>query len=315
MSHSRFMHLVLVISMGVFVLSLQAQVAAPMGFVPTPPNDGALNILVFGAHPDDAQLDAGGVGALWAQAGQHVKFISTTNGDIGHAEMAGGALAKIRMKEFHAANRVLGLDGSEVFDIHDGEIMPTLENRKKYVRAIREWKADIVIGHRPNDYHPDHRYTGILMQDAAYMVMVKYFLPSIPNLTQNPVFLFSSDNFQKPYPFEPDVVVSIDNVIETKIDAIWEFQSQIESLWATGHFEKTVPVPTDPEAQAKRKAQVAEQFQARSAAIADRYREKLVELYGPELGKQIQYAEAFEVCEYGRQPSKTELLELFPTFK
>src|SRR5687768_18217258 len=64
-------------------------------------------------------------------------------------------------------------------------------------RSIREWKADLVMAHRPNDYHPDHRYTGILVQDAAYMVTVPSFCPDVPALEHNPVFMYFTDNFQK----------------------------------------------------------------------------------------------------------------------
>ena len=74
-------------------------------------------------------------------------------------------------KEVMEVARRLGVT-TEVLDIHDGELLPTLENRRTITRLIREWKADIVIAHRPNDYHPDHRYTGILVQDAAFMVIV-----------------------------------------------------------------------------------------------------------------------------------------------
>ena len=144
-----------------------------------------LNILVFGAHPDDCEIRCGGVACLWAERGDLVKFVSTTNGDIGHWGMAGGALAKRRSAEVRAAAGVLGVT-SEVLDIHDGELMPTLENRKIFTRLIREWEADIVIGHRPNDYHPDHRYTGILMQDSAFMVAVPFFCPDVPPLKKTP---------------------------------------------------------------------------------------------------------------------------------
>jgi len=204
-------------------------------------DDGKLRIIVFGAHPDDCEIKAGGTAAMWAAQGHHVKFVSTTNGDIGHATMAGGELAKRRTAEVKAAAKILGIE-TEVLDIHDGELMPTLENRKIFVRLIREWKADIVMGHRPNDYHPDHRYTGILMQDAAYMATVTFYCPDVPQIPKNPVFLYLSDGFQKPNPFEPDVVVSIDDVIEQKANALWLLESQIESLWATGNFEKVVPV-------------------------------------------------------------------------
>ncbi len=276
-----------------------------------PADDGKLRIIVFGAHPDDCEIKAGGTAALWAAQGHHVKFVSTTNGDIGHAAIAGGPLAKRRTAEVHEAAKALGIE-CEVLDIHDGELMPTLENRKTFVRLIREWKADIVMGHRPNDYHPDHRYTGILMQDAAYMVTVAFFCPDVPQLAKNPVFLYLSDNFQKPNPFDPAVVVGIDSVYEKKMEAIWKLESQIESLWATGDFEKVVPVPTDPAAREQRRRQVAERFAARDRRVADKYRDRLIDSYGPEKGAAVKCAEAFELCEYGRQPSPEELKALFP---
>lgn len=274
-------------------------------------DDGKLRIIVFGAHPDDCELKAGGAAAMWAAQGHHVKFVSVTNGDIGHAEMAGGALAKRRMAEVEAAAKVLGIE-TQVLDIHDGELMPTLENRKTFVRLIRQWKADIVIGHRPNDYHPDHRYTGILMQDAAYMVTVTFYCPDVPQLAKNPVFLYLSDNFQKPNPFEPDVIVAIDDVFDRKFEAIWKLQSQIESLWATGNFEKVVPVPTAPAGRAGRKAQVRQRIARRSQGVANKYRAKLIDRYGPEKGAEIEHAEAFELCEYGRRATAEELKKLFP---
>ena len=277
-------------------------------------DDGKLRIIVFGAHPDDCEIKAGGVAALWAAKGHHVKFVSTTNGDIGHAEMAGGELAKRRTAEVKAAAKVLGIE-TEVLDIHDGELMPTLENRKTFVRLIREWKADIVMGPRPNDYHPDHRYTGVLMQDAAYMVTVRFFCPDVPQLAKNPIFLYLSDGFQKPNPFAPEIVVSIDEVNDQKNDALWLLESQIESLWATGNFEKVVPVPTEPAAREARCKQVTERFSQRAQSVANQYRSRLIELYGQEKGKKVRYAEAFELCEYGSRASVEKLKELFPTFE
>ncbi len=277
-------------------------------------DDGKLRIIVFGAHPDDCEHRAGGVAAMWAAQGHHVKFVSTTNGDIGHAEMAGGQLAKRREKEIQQAAKKLGIDQTQMLDIHDGELMPTLENRKTFVRLIRQWKADIVMAHRPNDYHPDHRYTGILMQDAAFMVTVKFFCSDVPQLAKNPVFLYLSDNFQKPSPFEPSVVVAIDDVFEKKVDALWSFQSQIESLWATGNFERIVPVPTDPAGRKERRRQLSRRFEPRWESVANKYRPKLIELYGQKKGKKVKYAEAFELCEYGRRPLADELKKLFPFF-
>lgn len=298
-------------NLGVCMLALLmiSVIVLPASVRAQPAQGEPLRIIVFGAHPDDCELKAGGMAIRWAKAGHKVKFISATNGDIGHAEMAGGPLARRRIAEVKAAAKIFGVE-TEVLDNHDGELMPTLENRKKFAQAIREWKADVVIGHRPNDYHPDHRYTGVLMQDASYMVTVAFYLPDVPQLAMNPVFLFLSDNFQKPNPFAPDVVVAIDDVFQQKADAIWTMESQIESLWATGNFEKIVPVPAGGPQRTERRKEFDNWLGRRSIQVADKYRNLLVDTYG-EKGKSVVHAEAFELCEYGRQPSKEELKQLF----
>jgi len=274
-------------------------------------NSGKISVIAFGAHPDDCEIRAGGVAAMWAAQGHKAKFVSTTNGDIGHWKMAGGALAKRRTAEVQAAAKILGIE-TQVLDIHDGELMPTLENRRTFTRLIREANADIVMAHRPNDYHPDHRYTGVLMQDAAFMVICPFFCPDVPHLKRNPVFLYFSDNFQKPNPFEPDVVVSIDSVIEKKLDALVELESQFVEGCVTGN-ESMIPKNEAERAAAHR--WVRDNFRRRFEATANKYREKLIDLYGQEKGKKVRCAEAFEVCEYGRQPSADELKKLFPFFE
>lgn len=276
----------------------------------TPPNDGKLRILCFGAHPDDCELKAGGVALLWAAQGHHVKFVSVTNGDIGHWREAGGPLARRRKAEVEAAARILGI-ATQVLDIHDGELLPTLDNRRTITRLIREWKADIVMSHRPNDYHPDHRYTGVLVQDSAYMVAVPYFCPDVAPLKRNPVFLFYPDAFQKPNPFQADVIVAIDSAIEQKLDALATLESQFYEGGALGSAEL---MPTDPQKQAERRRAVRASHAGRSQSVAQRYREKLVEWYGKEKADKVAHAEAFEICEYGRRPDKTELTRLFPFF-
>ena len=272
-----------------------------------------LRIIVFGAHPDDAELKAGGTAAKWAKLGHEVKMVSVTNGDIGHWREAGGPLAKRRLAEAQKADKVLGV-ACAVLDIHDGELEPTLENRKKITRLIREWKADIVIAHRPWDYHPDHRYVGVLVQDAAYMVAVPHFCPDTPPLKGNPVFLYASDNFVKPYRFKADIVVALDDVIETKFDALHELESQTYEGGALGSEEQFRLVPKD---AAGRKKWFREHhyWSKRDAAVADKCREELVAYYGPEKGKKVKYAEAFEVCEYGRQPNTAQIKKLFPFYE
>ncbi|HXG08431.1 MAG TPA: PIG-L family deacetylase [Gemmataceae bacterium] len=284
--------------------------AQPAARPPVPPDDGKLRIICFGAHPDDCELRAGGVALLWSAQGHHVKFVSVTNGDIGHWREAGGPLARRRKAEVEQAARILGIT-TEVLDIHDGELEPTLENRRTITRLIREWKADVVISHRPNDYHPDHRYTGVLVQDAAFMVTVPFFCPDVPALKTNPVFLFSSDNFQKPNPFQPDIVVSIDSVIEKKLDALDTLESQ---FYEGGALGSAALIPSDPAKQQERRRQIRANHAARFQAVAQRYRAKLAEWYGPEQADKVRHAEAFEICEYGRRPNRAELARLFPFF-
>jgi LmbE family N-acetylglucosaminyl deacetylase len=289
----------------------ESTVEQPLARRAVPPEDGKLRIVCFGAHPDDCELQAGGVAALWAGQGHHVKFVSVTNGDIGHWREAGSPLARRRSSEVERAARLLGIT-SEVLDIHDGELLPTLENRRTLTRVIREWKADIVMSHRPNDYHPDHRYTGILVQDSAYMVTVPFFCPDTPILRNNPVFLFYPDRFQKPTPFQPDIAVSIDSVIDRKLDALDTLVSQFYEGGANGSADL---LPSDPEKQAERRRKVRENFANRNRDVAQRYRAKLADWYGKEKADKVQYAEAFEICEYGRRPNKAELSRLFPFFE
>lgn len=269
-----------------------------------------LRIIVFGAHPDDAEFKTGGVAAKWAKLGHKVKLVSVTNGDIGHWEISGAELAKRRAAESKAAAEKLGVT-SEVLDIHDGQLEPTLENRRQITRQIRSWQADIVISHRPWDYHPDHRYVGVLVQDAAFMVTVPFFCPDTPPLKNNPVFLYSSDGFQKPYPFRADIAVSIDDVFEQKLDAIHELPSQVYEGGASGNAEFVRSVPTDPK---ERRTWLRERWSDRHSREAAKFRAELIKWYGEEKGKAVKHAETFEICEYGRKPSPEELRKLFPFF-
>ncbi|MCL2709965.1 MAG: PIG-L family deacetylase [Planctomycetaceae bacterium] len=276
------------------------------------PDDGKVRIINFGAHPDDAEIRAGGTAVLWAERGDQVKFVSTTNGDIGHWKEAGGALALRRYQEAQDAAKVLGIAKSVVWDIHDGELEPTLANRLKFTREIRLWNADIVIAHRPNDYHPDHRYTGILMQDSAYMVGVPFLAPDTPPLLKTPVFLFSHDGFQNP-PFRADIVVAIDDSIDKKAAALALMDSQFSEGGALGHLNpRAVAAVADPTLIPAQRERTVERFKSQAEGIANRYRDKLIELYGEEVGRKVKYAEAFEICEYGRRPNRAEILRLFP---
>jgi LmbE family N-acetylglucosaminyl deacetylase len=263
-----------------------------------------INVIVIGAHPDDCDIDAGGTAILFAKAGHNVMFVSLTNGDAGHHEKGGGTLAKIRRAESEEAGKRFGVKYI-VLDNHDGELMPTLNIRLDIIKLIRSWNADIVIGPRPNDYHPDHRNTAILVQDAAYMVIVPNVAPDTPPLKKNPVFLFTEDGFQKPYPFQPDIAVDITSVYDQKIYSAAAHESQFFE-WLPWTAGKLSEVPVTPEARLKWLAEM------RKPKISVKTHESLKKWYGAEKVNNIKAAESFELCEYGRRPSDDEIKRLFP---
>lgn len=267
-----------------------------------------LRILVIGAHPDDCDLTAGGVAALYAEAGHEVTFVSATNGDAGHHEMGGAPLARRRKKEAEAAGAAIGINYL-VLDNHDGELVPSLENRREFIRVIRECEPDLIMTHRPNDYHPDHRYTSQLVQDASYMVTVPNVVANTPHLKVNPVIVYLQDRFQKPYPFSPDVVVDIGPVIDKKIEMIHCHTSQFYEWlpYNHGYLDQV------PQKEEERLAWLTRRLKERFA-MPEEYRDIAASLYGAERAAGIQYAEAFEVCEYGSPLTDEHRNVLFPFF-
>ncbi len=289
-----------IISVSIFMLISVATISAQ--------NAGdRIRIIMIGAHPDDCDEDGGGTAALYASMGYAVKFVSVTNGDAGHQTMKGAALARRRFAEAQESGKRLGVT-YDVLENHDGLLMPTLDVRLQIIRKIREWNADIVIAPRPNDYHPDHRYTGVLVQDAAYMVSVPDIVSDVPALKKNPVFLYYQDRFQRPNPFSPDIVIDITSVYQKKISGLDAHVSQMyEWLPWIGHYSDEVPADKNDRITwlAKRQAEV----------ISPKMKSSLVKWYGEERAEQVKNAEAFEICEYGAQPDDKEIRRLFPMLR
>ena len=266
--------------------------------------DNKVRIIMIGAHPDDCDEDGGGTAALFAQMGYAVKFVSVTNGDAGHQALKGKELAKRRFAETQESGKRLGVT-YDVLDNHDGLLMPSIEVRLEIIRKIREWNADVVIAPRPNDYHPDHRYTGVLVQDAAYMVSVPNIAPDVPALKKNPVFLYYQDHFQRPNPFRPDIAVDITSVYDKKVSGLDAHESQMyEWLPWIGHYLDQVPKDKNERIQ-----WLAKQ---RAGAITPEMKTELEKWYGKDKAAQVKYAEAFEICEYGTQPNDDQIKTLFP---
>lgn len=269
--------------------------------------DGQLSVLVFGAHPDDCDFRAGGMAMLYRGLGHKVRFVSMTNGDTGHYCVGGGALAKRRYEETQASARVADV-GYDVLDIHNGELEANVANRKTVIQIMREVKPDLVLCHRANDYHPDHRAVGVLVQDAAYTVTVPNVAPLTPHLPKAPVVGYTWDSFKKPIPFEPTVAIDTDAVLERKIDMGHCHVSQVYE-WLPFNSNTMDEVPED---DAERRAWLAVRQRARFRNVADACRDALIKWYGPERGAKVQSAEAVEISEYGSPLAEEDVPKLFP---
>lgn len=291
---------VLIPALAVLVAGASLAAAQPA----QPAQTGKLSIIMFGAHPDDCDIRSAGTAAKWVALGHRVRFVSVTNGDAGHHEMGGGMLAMRRRAETQEVAKRLGIE-YVVLDNHDGELTPTLNVRQQIIAQIREVNADLVLGPRPNDYHPDHRYTGVLLGDAAFMVTVPNVRPDVPSLRKNPVFLYYQDNFQKPNPFSPDIAVDITDTFEKKIDALDSHVSQFYE-WLPWLDGRLADVPKDPKARREWLKK------SRSGPVSPAVRTALEKYYGKDAAAKVQYAEAFEICEYGRRPTSEDIKRLFP---
>jgi LmbE family N-acetylglucosaminyl deacetylase len=274
-------------------------------FFPMP--EQPLRILIIGAHPDDGDIKAGGTAAKWTALGHFVQFLSLTNGQAGHQTMHGPALARRRRGEAQAAAAVIGAT-YEVLDHPDGELDDRLEYRHEVIRRIRSFRPDVILSHRSTDYHPDHRFAGLLVQDAAYLLTVPAICPDVPHLAFCPVILLYCDAFRKPNPFEAQVVVDIEDQLDRLMAMLHRHVSQFyEWLPYNAGYLDQVPAGDD-----DRLRWLAERIGRRIQPLADRYRDLVIRTYGPDRGARVRYIEAFEISEYGAPLDAEAWARLFP---
>ena len=272
-----------------------------------------MKILAIGAHQDDNEFRVGGMAHKWVQAGYEVRFLSMCNGCGGHHIMTPEETTARRAKESAEVAEYLGIT-YDVWDIDDCTLVADLPTRNRLIRYIREFSPDLIIAHRPNDYHADHRASGQLVQDASYILTVPHTCPDVPAMRFMPVILYYEDPFRYP-PFNPDFVVDNDDVVDVKLHIAHINKSQVYE-WLPYTYGETVPQSeeerkewlkgmditpetTDEEIMAAKRG-----WAVRFAKTAARFRKELIARYGEEKGSKIRYAEAFELCEYGAQPTK-----------
>ena len=186
---------------------------------------GGRTILCIGAHPDDCELCCCGLMKKFSDLGDTIYLMSVTDGSSGHHTYSKKEIRNIRTKEANNSASIINAQTLTI-DAVDGELEPSLENRNKIIKTIRNVQPDVIITNRLNDYHPDHRYTSQLVQDASYLLMVPNVAPDTPAISYVPIILYWADSFKKPIEFMPDIVINIDDVFSTKIEMLMAHESQ-----------------------------------------------------------------------------------------
>lgn len=279
-----------------------------------------MKILMIGAHQDDNEFRCGGITVKLKAKGHDVRFLSMCNGSGGHHIMTPEETVKRRAGESAQVAELLGIQ-YDVWDINDCSIEPDLATRRRLIRYIREYSPDLIISHRDNDYHADHRAVGTLVQDASYMLIVPHECPDTPAMADTPVIMYYEDNFQNP-PFKMDVIVPVDDVIDTKLKIADINVSQVYE-WLPFTKHETVPEGKEERFEWLKGMNITEDttdeeimaaprgYSVRFAKTASRFRKELIEIYGEEEGRKIRYAEAFGICPYGSPLTEEIKKELF----
>ncbi|MDD6032839.1 MAG: PIG-L family deacetylase [Oscillospiraceae bacterium] len=284
-----------------------------------------MKVLLIGAHQDDVEFRGGGLAALLKKNGHEVQILSVSNGSGGHHLLSRPEVSARRAEESGKVAAMLGVQYDVWSDVEDCEIIASLEMRRRMTRYIRAAAPDVIITHRTNDYHTDHRNTGLIVQDASYLLIVPNECPDVPALRRTPVILQFEDSFTNP-PFRPDVVVDIDCVADTKLRIADANVSQVyEWLPYTAGELESVPPESDPDGRfewlcgMKVTAGTTDEeimsakrgYAVRFARTAARFRKELIERYGAERGGRIRFAEAFSVSEYGAALTAEQKKQLF----
>ena len=281
-----------------------------------------MKILMIGAHQDDNEFRCGGLAHKYVKMGYDVRFLSLCNGCGGHHILTPEETVKTRAAESAKVAELLGIT-YDVWDIDDCSLVADLETRRRLIRYIRNYQPDLIISHRPNDYHADHRAAGQLVQDASYILTVPHECPDVPALKQMPLIIYNEDRFRNPE-FVGDIVIDVDDEIDTKLKIA---DLNVCQVYEWLPYTKGEEVPSDPaerfewlkgmnitsDTTDEEIMSAKRGYAVRYAKTAARFREELIKRYGEDRGSKVRYAEAFEVCEYGGTLTE-ELKEKFFNF-
>jgi bacillithiol biosynthesis deacetylase BshB1 len=183
-----------------------------------------LDVLIFAAHPDDAELSMGGTIARFVSIGLNVGVVDLTKG-----EMSTRGNTKIRAKETQAASKILSLKARVNLNLQDGNIFISQNALKKVIGLIRKYEPKIVFAPYFNDRHPDHIDASSLIKRAVFTSGLEKFATSLNGKAQRPFRPKKIFYYMQTFLFQPSVIVDISEHFETKMKAVLAFKSQFHN--------------------------------------------------------------------------------------
>lgn len=273
------------------------------------PTGRPFHVLYLGAHPDDCDYDYGAAAAMLVSRGAKFSVATFCNGCKGHVDMEPEALAARRLKEAQSAAKVYGLERYIVSECPDCELDASRKWRERMGRLIRDIAPDMILTHRPVDYHADHRAVGQVSQDIAYFLGVPHWCGDTPTPEKLPFFLYTVDAFTLPRRLRPDLVINCEPMLEIAAKGISRHESQLFEWMPPqdGIDPKTLSTPEI------RWDYIRKYVRNYYLDFTSRYPDLVEKLYGR---RDVPVTVA-ELSEYSREPAKCEIeyLETIPGFK
>jgi N-acetylglucosamine malate deacetylase 1 len=180
-----------------------------------------LDLLIFAAHPDDAELGCSGTILRYIAAGKKVGVVDLTRGELGTR-----GTAETRDAETAESNRILGLHVRENLEMRDGFFRNDEDHQLKIIQMIRKYTPEIVFSNALHDRHPDHGKAGDLINDALFLAGLPKIRTEINGIEQNAfrprlLFQYIQDRY-----IEPDILVDITEFWDKKMECIRAFKTQ-----------------------------------------------------------------------------------------
>ncbi len=180
-----------------------------------------LDILVIAAHPDDAELGAGGTISKSVNQGKRVGILDLTRGELGTR-----GTPELREKEAESAGKILGVSIRENVDLPDGFLSNSREFQMKIIPFIRKYQPEIVFANAIQDRHPDHAKGSKLISDACFLSGLRAIQTDLNGHLQEAWRPKAVYHFIQDYYIKPDFIVDITDTWKTKMEAVYAFKSQ-----------------------------------------------------------------------------------------